>query len=465
MAITYGNTVHHWCAGVEATVTNKSDTVCTVTVKTYWHSIAWGYSAYGHGYSVADETQGSDSGQIVFRSGTGATVDQLIASTTKDITRTTSNKTVACSGVAIMTGRADANGTSTATVTVTVPKKTSYTVSYNANGGSGAPSSQTKWYGDTLKLSTTKPTRSQYNFLRWNTKADGTGTSYTSGANYTANAKATLYAQWELAYAYPTISNANVVRTDSSSEPQDDGTYGYLTFGWSVDGTADSGTNTVSSVSWSVKESTASAYPSDTAITASGTSGSVAVSIGSGYDVDKTYNVRVTVVDTHGGSYAKYLILTQAFFTLDFGRDGHSIGVGTVASETEDGVVFGSGMPVTFPIQQGTFTIDSTKATLVSYGLRKNGGMGLFTLVDVKLKSPLAAGSTVVIGRLPEGFRPAGDEFMQCCIANGTAYHNIWTKVVWASDASVGGNVEIRNRSGASFPANVAFSVTVPLLI
>lgn len=37
-----------------------------------------------------------------------------------------------------------------------------YTVSYNANGGSGAPSSQTKFYGSDLTLSDTVPTRSGY---------------------------------------------------------------------------------------------------------------------------------------------------------------------------------------------------------------------------------------------------------------------------------------------------------------
>lgn len=71
-----------------------------------------------------------------------------------------------------------------------------YTVSYNANGGSGAPAAQTKTYGVNLTLSSTIPTRSGYTFLRWNTKADGTGTNYGAGASYTANAAVTLYAQW-----------------------------------------------------------------------------------------------------------------------------------------------------------------------------------------------------------------------------------------------------------------------------
>ena len=100
-----------------------------------------------------------------------------------------------------------------------------YTVSYNANGGTGAPSAQTKNYGEALTLSATKPTKAsttatgnkitfnanggtttkasqtatdtvKYTFSKWNTKSDGTGTSYNSGGSYTANAAATLYAQY-----------------------------------------------------------------------------------------------------------------------------------------------------------------------------------------------------------------------------------------------------------------------------
>ena len=72
-----------------------------------------------------------------------------------------------------------------------------YTISYNANGGSGAPSSQTKTYGKSLTLSSTKPTRTGYIFLKWNTKADGSGIDYDSGASYTSNSANTLYAIWK----------------------------------------------------------------------------------------------------------------------------------------------------------------------------------------------------------------------------------------------------------------------------
>ena len=83
------------------------------------------------------------------------------------------------------------------TITVKVPlTEETYVIKYDANGGSGAPAQQTKTYGSTLTLSSTKPTRTGYTFKNWNTKADGSGTSYAPGASYTGNAALTLYAQW-----------------------------------------------------------------------------------------------------------------------------------------------------------------------------------------------------------------------------------------------------------------------------
>ena len=76
-----------------------------------------------------------------------------------------------------------------------------YTVSYNANGGTGAPSSQTKTHGKDLTLSTTKPTRTGYSFKGWGVSANDTTVDYSPGSSYTANNSITLYAIWEI-YTY-----------------------------------------------------------------------------------------------------------------------------------------------------------------------------------------------------------------------------------------------------------------------
>lgn len=86
------------------------------------------------------------------------------------------------------------NGTISTSFTI---NQTTFQISYNANGGSGAPSSQTKTSGETLTLSSKKPTRSGYTFLGWSTYADGSGSFYSPGGSYTANTPATLYAIWQ----------------------------------------------------------------------------------------------------------------------------------------------------------------------------------------------------------------------------------------------------------------------------
>lgn len=77
------------------------------------------------------------------------------------------------------------------------PTPTTYTVKYDANGGTGAPSNQTKKQGESLTISTVKPTKTGYTFTSWNTKKDGTGTKYDIGALYTVDAELTLYAQYK----------------------------------------------------------------------------------------------------------------------------------------------------------------------------------------------------------------------------------------------------------------------------
>ncbi len=102
---------------------------------------------------------------------------------------------------------------------------TTYTVTFDANGGSGAPAGQIKTKDVSLTLSGSEPGRSgtsgsytvtlsanggtvsvnsltapyttSYIFKGWNTAADGSGTSYAPGADYTANSSVILYAQWD----------------------------------------------------------------------------------------------------------------------------------------------------------------------------------------------------------------------------------------------------------------------------
>ena len=94
-----------------------------------------------------------------------------------------------------------AGGSYTGNVSVTLfavwkYKPATYTVSYDANGGTGAPGRQTKTYGVTLTLTTIQPTRKNYLFLGWSKDRNATSASYSAGGSYTDNADVTLYAVW-----------------------------------------------------------------------------------------------------------------------------------------------------------------------------------------------------------------------------------------------------------------------------
>ncbi|MBR3975680.1 MAG: RICIN domain-containing protein [Clostridia bacterium] len=107
------------------------------------------------------------------------------------------------SAVLDVEGGATANGTNVALWTYHggTPQKVSfkypYQITYNANGGSGAPANQSKDYNEGVTLSSTKPTKSGYTFLGWATSSSATSANYTPGSSYNANADLNLYAVWK----------------------------------------------------------------------------------------------------------------------------------------------------------------------------------------------------------------------------------------------------------------------------
>ena len=125
------------------------------------------------------------------------------------------------------------------------------TISYNANGGTNAPSAQTVERGKQTNLSSVKPTKGSelsagylvtlqsnggtcnptsltsqketvYTFKNWNTNSSGTGTSYNAGAAITPSANMTLYAQY------------NAVTTNKSVLLPDCTKTGLVFRGWST---------------------------------------------------------------------------------------------------------------------------------------------------------------------------------------------------------------------------------------
>lgn len=202
-----------------------------------------------------------------------------------------------------------------------------YTVSYNANGGSGAPSNQTKTYGVNLTLSSTKPTRSGYNFKGWATSATG-NVQYASGATYSNNAAVTLYAVWELAYWKPKITNFMATRCTSNGTASESGTYLKYTCNWTT-------YNNVTKVRCEWKVHTSSTWTGSD-ITASGKSGNVSTVLGSGgISVESSYDARIYVTDSGGTTYSSELTIGTVSFPIDVKAGGKGVAFGKVA-ETEN---------------------------------------------------------------------------------------------------------------------------------
>ena len=216
-----------------------------------------------------------------------------------------------------------------------------WTVTYNANGGINAPASQIKTYGQTLKLSTTKPTKVDYNFKGWatsKTNADKGIVAYAAGANYTSNANITLYAVWELAYVRPRITNLTINRCDSAGNNSESGTYLRIDFKWATDLTG-----VYAIVQWkpqTAEWSSTSAVKSTTILSnSSSKSGTITKKVvgSGGISTESSYTARIYMYDSKGASDTNYRSYSSEFsigtlaFPIDIRKGGKGIAFGKVA--------------------------------------------------------------------------------------------------------------------------------------
>lgn len=105
-----------------------------------------------------------------------------------------------------------------------------YTVTYNANGGSGTMAASTATYNSAFKTTANTFTRTGYTFVGWNEKADGSGTAWGISSSSSGTAESgnswtwtytkniTLYAQWSInSYQYTLGSDTGVDTTGSTA--------------------------------------------------------------------------------------------------------------------------------------------------------------------------------------------------------------------------------------------------------
>lgn len=126
--------------------------------------------------------------------GKGETV--AIGSVTKTYNKTHSAQSLSKT---VKVTNTDTDGYVSKSITVSVPAKTSYAISYNANGGSwtGTAPSTTKWHDESITTAAADTvTRIGYKFIGWKWKDAGDLVQPSTSWN-AANETGSFYAQWE----------------------------------------------------------------------------------------------------------------------------------------------------------------------------------------------------------------------------------------------------------------------------
>ena len=311
-------------------------------------------------------------------------------------------------------------------------KANTYTVSYNANGGTNAPPNQTKTYGVALTLSSTKPTRANYNFKGWGTSASATTVSYAAGANYTANAAVTLYAIWELAYTKPRITNMSVARCNSAGTVTTDGTYALVSFKWACD-------KTLSSIviDWASGTETGS-YT----VTASGTSGNVSVKIGEGsFNTELSYTITVTVTDSIDKSDASKTLNSQKF-AIDALPENKGVAFGKTA-ELENTAEFAYDAKFNNPVYGKALGLDRLPAIPENSDLNNYLTTGCFAvqsnaIADTCSNIPVArAGRLEVWASTGEGIRPEQWSYLRQRFIPYNSSNAVWERDITRGENNV----------------------------
>lgn len=213
-----------------------------------------------------------------------------------------------------------------------------HTVSYNANGGTGAPGSQKKIYGSNLTLSSARPTRDGYVFMGWATSSAGE-VSYMPGSTYGTDVDITLYAVWKIAYIQPTITNLKALRCDSKGNAMGDGTYIKVSGTWKVDRTLNS-SNIATSIKIEYKKTSTGSLVKVSETKPNAASGEISSVIGNGQiSASYVYFVIVTITDLNGNKQEEVIVPAQ-FRALDVANKGRSIAFGGTASDREEGYDF-----------------------------------------------------------------------------------------------------------------------------
>lgn len=433
MADAYGGVANNWRCHLQYQIVQQNDGQALVRSTVYFQAVNnWEYHGLNgnFGATVAGQTASSSTTGGI---NVGPGGQQNIAAKEVWITKGRTAQNVSCSGYINISGFAA--GSSSASGTIWVAAKPSHTVSYNANGGTGAPGNQTKWHGEVLTLSSTKPTRTNYEFQGWAKSANGS-VEYQPGSLYGLDQNITFYAIWKQSFVPPTISDVSVNRSDSTGAVSNQGTYVKVNFNWSTSTTNDS-SNVGQKIIVTVTPSNGSGKSYETIVNSkSGTFSKLY----SGLSEDTTYSVKIEVIDKHlTTSYNA--IVPKSTYILDLRSNGRGLGIGTTSSSDDQLDVgwktdFAEGVSLNKPLE---FVRDSCKIRRIYAGSK--------VFIPKSTRVNLVNSSTISA----HGGHRNGD----ICIAINGDYNANKINVVSVDYTNDGYHVQLEPTSGANINANM----------
>ena len=303
-------------------------------------------------------------------------------------------------------------------------------VSYNANGGSGAPSA-TYFYGSTesITLSSTKPTRTGYTFLGWATSSSATSATYSAGQNIgTRSSNLVLYAVWRINSYNVSLTAGDYISSVSGG--------GSKTYGSSVTAVATLGSATGYTYSFDGWYSGSTKVSSNASYTFTMPANAVSYTA-KGKRTANTYSVKF---DANGGSGT----MANESFTYDvakaltanaFVRTGYTF-LGWSRSSTATTATYSDKQSVSNLAASGTVTLYAVWR-LNTYSLSITQTKS--TVVVNRTSSPLGGGTIGVLG------------------SGATLYYNDSLKITFT--ANTGYTLTVHTVNGSSFSSGSSHTV------
>lgn len=375
MSTIYGAITNHWRCYINTWSSEDGYSVSaglTVGIQ----DCGWGFQIWTGIVGTANANGASNTVNTGFNTSTGSWSTKDITSASQRFEKGHTAYNVTLSG-SVKNQSGYMNGTSSASQTITIPALASHTVSFNANGGTGAPGSQTKWYGTILTLSSTKPTRTNYEFLGWSTSSTGI-VDYQAGGQYGADADVTLYAVWKLLYVPPKFTNGLAIRTNSmtSTTPDYSGGYCYASFAYKVDTTIYPSNVAKSIVCRYYQNGSTTGVvvtPTGDLNKASGT-----INVHFAASINSVYYIECTLTDTKDETATIARSITIGVLPMEVANRGKSVGILSAAPKTAGLQLGGSGNP-DFLIAADT-TNNQQESMAQIHGSTSSTGQGELTL-------------------------------------------------------------------------------------